>query len=283
MTTRSCLSIVVLMAAGCAGEGSQQPTGTQDFQLQTSEKDGVFTGSAVIDGAQVTFEARQLAPQEIDLAYTLDGMTFTYTIDRASGVIETDGFATATGASTQFGDPDRAKMLGLAHALDTMGKKVSTLAELTRSVASGAAEWPDSVDPRRETYAVQDRDYTSICWAMYTYQSATHDCWDYDDWDDASTINYAWVGMNGAGPCSDGTYFWTGYWNCYEPDHDSNVEYGYGNCFGRCGAGCGSSSQFTWDCLDHDSCVRTGHDTASLWCDDEFSSTLDDWAAAPNC
>lgn len=284
MTTRTVLSIVVLMAAGCAGEQSQppQPT-TQDFQLQTSETGGVLTGSAVIDGAKVGFTAQQLAPDQIDLAYELDGMTFTYTFDKTAGVIETDGFATATGVETQFNDADRAKLLGLSHALDLLGKDVSPLVGYTRDVASGASEWPDSVETRRETYAVQDRSWTSICWAMYTYQSTTHDCWDYNDWDDQSTIDYAWVGMNGPCPYADGTYFWTGYWNCYEPDHDPNVEYGYGNCFGRCGSGCGSSTQFTWDCLDHDDCVRTGHDTASFWCDDEFTSAADDWTFAPNC
>ncbi len=284
-TTRTCLSMALFAVAACTAEVGPAPAPTaQTFQLVISEQPGVVTGSAVVDGDKVTFETHELAAGTFDLSYELDGMTFTYTVDRTGGVIETDGFATATGADTQFGDADRRKMLGLSHALDTLGKGASPMAALTRQVASGAAEWPDSLDMRREQAAVQDRDYTSICWAVNSYQWVTHDCWDYDDWEDPSTLEGAWLSMNGAGPCNDGTYFWTGgRWQCYEPDHDPNIEYAYGNCFGRCGAGCGSGTQFTWDCADHDSCVRTGHDSASFWCDDEFTSTTDDWAFAPNC
>jgi hypothetical protein len=287
-STRASASVMICLLGACAGEAGTAkqgpPTTSVDFQLQTHEQGGVLTGSAVVNGATLSFEAHQISADATDLSYELGGLTFTYTVDKAGGVIETDGFATTTGADTQFGDADRANMLGLAHALDTVGKNASPLLALTRQVASGAADWPDSVDARREQYAVADRDYTSICWAVNSYQWVTHDCWDYNDWDDPSTLEGAWLSMNAAGPCDDGTYFWTGnQWVCYEPDHDPNIEYAYGNCFGRCGDGCGSSTQFTWDCADHDSCVRTGHDTASFWCDDEFTSTLDDWALAPNC
>lgn len=83
-----------------------------------------------------------------------------------------------------------------------------------------------------------------------------------------------------------GTYFWKdSSWQCYEPDHDANAEYAYGECFGRCGGVCGSngSGTYTYEYLDHDSWVRFGHFLASFWRNDEFISTIDDAAFAPNC
>jgi hypothetical protein len=126
--------------------------------------------------------------------------------------------------------------------------------------------------------------YTSLCsYVNNGWYTVTHDDWWYNRGNDRTTY-YAWLSMHSSGPCSDGTYFWTGSsWACYEPDHDPNVEYAYGDCFGRCGGGCGSGTQFTRDCADHDSCVRFGHSLASLWCDDEFSYTVDDALWAPNC
>jgi hypothetical protein len=127
--------------------------------------------------------------------------------------------------------------------------------------------------------------YTTICEQLYTYVEATHDDWDYDRWDDHTTY-FAFVGPYGPCDQADGTNFWkNGAWQCYEPDHDVNIEYAYGDCFGRCGAGCGNNGggTYTYDCLDHDSCVRFGHSLASFWCNDEFATTLDDALFAPNC
>jgi hypothetical protein len=36
------------------------------------------------------------------------------------------------------------------------------------------------------------------------------------------------------------------------------------------------------DCLDHDSCVCFGHSLALGWCNDEFLTTIDDFAFAPS-
>jgi hypothetical protein len=92
--------------------------------------------------------------------------------------------------------------------------------------------------------------YTSLCPHVNSYVYVTHDDFWYNR-DDPRTSYYAYISMTPAGPCSDGTYFWkNNQWQCYEPDHDSTVDYAYGNCFGRCGASCGSSTQFTRDCAD---------------------------------
>jgi len=274
------IALSVVIAGACT---ESETTGDPADRLTLDEQEGVATGTLETADGPIRFEARQFDATTVEVAYELNGLTFTYLGDRATGVIEMDGFATATGADTQFTADDRAAMLRLSHAMDTLGE-VSPLVGLARQVASGMAEFPDSRDLRSEILADVDHDWTSICWAVNSYQATSHDDWNYDWWDDESTLDYAYVSMHSAGPCSDGTYFWkNGSWQCYEPDHDPNVEYAYGNCFGRCGASCGSSTQFTWDCLDHDECVRVGHDTASIWCDDEFGSTTDDWLYAPNC
>ena len=127
--------------------------------------------------------------------------------------------------------------------------------------------------------------YTTLCDRMNTWVATTHDDWDYGRWNDRTTY-YAFVAP--FPPCSDtsGTWFWKdNRWQCYEPDHDPNVEFAYGECFGRCGAGCGDSGKgtYTYACLDHDSCVRFGHSLASFWCNDEFLATIDDYTFAPRC
>ena len=83
--------------------------------------------------------------------------------------------------------------------------------------------------------------------------------------------------------CSEDTWYWNGSgWSCGEPDH-WNYPYEVGNCFGRCGQGCGGDHQYTKDCTDHDGCVRNGHVIASFWCDDEFTSASDDALGADDC
>ena len=54
-------------------------------------------------------------------------------------------------------------------------------------------------------------------------------------------------------------------------------------CYGACGAGCDSGSDYSKDCAIHDGCANAGYDD---WeCADEFASATDDWAygGAPHC
>ena len=215
----------------------------------------------------------------------LNGLTLMATLDPTAGASQFDGFATSSGATTQILEADKLLIASLRTHLDELGTEVSGPVNYLRRMVGLWEEWPESMGLQHQVLGEQDRGYTSICWALNSYTSATHDCWSGggDRWDDGTTLDYAYVSMHAAGPCSDGTYFWNGAWTCYEPDHQNNIEYGYGNCLGRCGGGCGGGTAFTWDCLDHDQCVRTGHDTASLWCDDDFVATWDDAALAPNC
>ncbi|MEX1363552.1 MAG: hypothetical protein AB1Z98_10520 [Nannocystaceae bacterium] len=246
----------------------------------TMEDDGeLLVGSYVDDELVMRFVA-EVTDGGFEVEVVFNGMTIRATKDD-SGVLEHDGFATDNGEPTQMTDDDREALVRLTAVLEEQGAQVSPPLQRLRGFANVWSEYPSTLDLRGTV--ANFRAYTSICEYYGTFQEATHDDWSYDRWDDASTY-FAYVSMHGPGPCSGGTYFWNNdQWECFEPDHSTSIEYAYGECFGRCGAGCGSSSQFTWDCLDHDSCVRFGHSLASLWCNDEFSSTVDDWASAPNC
>jgi hypothetical protein len=272
------LAIISILAA-CAASDDTPAT-----RLVVDDQGDVVTGSFDSTLGPITFRGER-SGGVYDLTIELDGLVINTIADTKTGVIENDGYAADTGANTQMLDEDRAGLIELRDALDAygIGDAASPLATLER-FANMWADFPSTKDLRFETFAPRESSYTSVCGVVNNWTSATHDCWSYNDWNDGSTLDYAYISMHAACPNADGTYFWKdNQWQCYEPDHDSNIEYAYGNCFGRCGPGCGSGTQFTWDCIDHDSCVRTGHDSASFWCDDEFTSASDDFLFAPNC
>jgi hypothetical protein len=269
----------IFLLAACSSDAGS--TGSLTFEDAETVATGTFVST---EGVEVSFSSQLVDTHVLDIVIEMNGMLITALVDVEHGVIEYDGFAADNGEDTQILDEDRATLLSFARALDELGPGLALPLTRLRGFVSTWAEFPTSLDTQGIAFMEEDRSIASICWAVNSYQQASHDDWDHDWWDDASTVDYAYVSMHGPGSCSDGTYFWTGSsWSCYEPDHSTSVEYAYGNCLGRCGAGCGSDTQFTWDCLDHDECVRFGHDTASLWCDDQFTSTVDDWASAPDC
>ncbi|MDQ3035466.1 MAG: hypothetical protein M3Y87_23880 [Myxococcota bacterium] len=285
---------VALAMVGCAGSGTGTGTsGALTVEESAGEASGSFVDDSEADLGRVDFTSRFVDTNVLEIVLDFHGLTVSSLVDFDNGVVEYDGFASDNGEDTQILDDDRALMLAFSRALDTLGTDASEPVSRLRSFANTWADFPSTLDPQGLSLMAEDRSYSSMCSRVNTYQRATHDCWsgagDCSNWagcsrgDDNATTDYAYVSMHGAGSCNDGTFFHNGSWQCYEPDHSSSVEYAYGNCLGRCGSGCGSSTQFTWDCFDHDQCVRTGHDVASAWCDDEFSSTVDDWASAPNC
>lgn len=280
-------ALSALTIAGCATQPGE-PTSTTSSGIGTVEltdtDNGVVGEYTHTDGAVVTFTSTELEPKVYEVVWQLDGMTLEVLVDNNKGIISFDGYTTADGSDTQMRDADRNLLAAVAHALDQYGTDVAEPLALARRMASNYSEHPEGLSLQRIAYAEQQRDWTSICWALNSYQQTSHDCNVGGWWTDATTIDHAYVSMHGSCGAADGTNFYkNGAWKCYEPDHDTSVEYGYGNCYGRCGGGCGSDTQFTWDCLDHDTCVRTGHSLASLYCDDEFTAASDDWASAPNC
>jgi hypothetical protein len=274
------LALAATTMAACADidEGADEPALPRGLVLESSAS--VLEGSYADDEHALRFRS-EVGEAGFEVEVVCNGMTIRAAMDEA-GLLEHEGYATDSGEPTQMGDEDRAALTRLVEVLEAEGAEATPPLERLRGFASVWSEYP-STKELDGLVATGLRSYTSICWALGSYVQVTHDDASYSDWADQTTYN-AWMSMEGPGPCSDGTWFWNNNaWQCFEPNHSSTIEYAYGACFGRCGAGCGSDTQFTWDCADHDSCVRFGHDTASLWCDDEFSSTVDDWASAPDC
>lgn len=285
------IAALALALAGCATESETANTLAVDANALRIEQSDTLAVGVYDDGSiAVQFRAEQVA-DSLDIELVFNEMVVTATVDFTTGVIEHDGFALADGSETQITDEDRAVIFALNRAIESLGTEVTEPVGQLRRFTSTWAEFPSTMDPKGRSLVQTDRSYYSYCPWYGNYMNASHDCWDYDWCEDASTLGtcgYYGVGallsMHGEGPCADDTWFWTGTaWSCYEPNHSTTVEYAYGACFGRCGASCGSDTQFTEDCTDHDQCVRFGHDMASLWCDDHFADTIDDWASAPDC
>ena len=285
----SLAALSLVFATGCSQQvDDPAPTSESANGLSMQQVENGVVGTYFTERFEISFSSKMVEPSVADIVLRFNEMTITALVDLEKGLMEYDGYASDNGEDTQLTDADREAILGLTKALDGLGEQVEQPVSLLRRFTSVWSEFPSTLELQRQAFAEKDRSYYSLCAYCGGYNiQATHDCWDYNRNADRSTY-WAYLSMHPAGPCNDGTYFKnesTGTWSCYEPDHPSSgsVDHAYGNCFGRCGGGCGSDSQMTWDCLDHDSCVRFGHSTASFWCDDEFTSTIDDWAAAPNC
>lgn len=280
MRWSSILLVPALLTLACAEPDEGAPPQELEPGLILDIDGAELDGSYADDEHALRFHAVTGGPG-FSVRVELNGMTISAQMD-GDGILEHDGWTSETGEATQMTDADRAALAKLAAVLGELGPEVEAPVARVRGFADMWSEYPSTLDLHGKVDA-GFRSYTSICSLLDSYQLTTHDDGSYDNWDDETTY-YAYVSMHPAGPCSDGTWFWTGStWTCFEPDHSTSIEYAYGACFGRCGGGCGSSTQFTWDCHDHDGCVRFGHSLASLYCDDEFTSTIDDWASAPDC
>jgi hypothetical protein len=280
LAASSCLSLLLVVGCGPEDSGDVESDELAPGLVIESPSEGVIAGSFADDEHALRFHSR-VAEAGFDLEVEFNAMTVSARLDD-EGNVHYDGYASETGEATQMTDEDRAALLALNQALEQLGTDVDPAISRLRSFTSQWSEFPSTVDLQGSVY-LGFRSYSSLCSAKNTYVATTHDDWSYNDGADQTTY-FAWISMDPAGPCPDGTWFWTGSaWSCTEPNHSTTIEYASGNCFGRCGGGCGSDRQLTVDCANHDSCVRFGHDVASLWCDDEFTSTLDDWASAPSC
>lgn len=263
----------VAMMAACS-QGTDEGTGTlSGLGVSDGEVSGTWTGA---DGT-VDFSSTLVEDGVFDIVVTVNGMMLSAIIDRDGQVAEIDGFGMDTGADTQILENDREALTAALHQIETDVSDSPAGDTLVR-VLGNWAQTPDTVSLQRTVMGEENRSYTSICWAYHSYQYATHDDWSHDRWDSKST-SLAHVGYR-----TGSTYsYYNSAWRTSEPDHVSYVQQ-YGECYGNCGGGCpGGGQQLTWDCHDHDQCVRDGHSLASFWCDDEFTSASDDELFAPSC
>lgn len=280
--------------SGCSGNADPSSSSTTGTSATTDSADvtgeltmapvaGGLSGEFVLASRTVKFKA--VTDQgATDVTVDVDGMTLTALIDTKSQVGELDGFATSNGGDTQITDDDRTVLTAFNHAIaaNVAADKTNQLpseAKLLVRMADLWAETPSSVPLTHQVLGQENRSYTSICSQYQTWQYATHDDWNYNDWDARST-SISLVGSRWGGS----TYYYVnGTWTSATQDHKAYV-YEAGDCYGRCGAGCSSGDQvLTSDCNNHDQCVRNGHSIASIWCDDEFSACIDDEAFAPSC
>lgn len=276
------------------------PSGNLTLKHDKAFAEGTFS----LDGTSVHIETT-VRRSSVETEITLRGMTLLSTIDRETYVFDLDGFASDSGRETQMTESDRKVLRALENRLALNADLAATqgsgsaLDFLNRAVTLWA-EYSTTMPLQRIFYGRQDQS-ASLCsnvnrkgaWGIWT--AATHDCnstagdcsdwWGCDRWNDNSTTDFVFMSMHPAGSCADTTYFGnssTGF-SCFEPNHPGNTEYAYGDCFGRCGGGCGGGTVFTRDCVDHDQCVRLGHDLASFWCDDEFTGAAWDMTWGSNC
>lgn len=280
------LGIGLLGLVACSAEIGPAPTG--ELELITSEN-GVEGSYLSLGGEEVVFESIEVEPGVVEIVVEARDMILMATMD-TSGVMDLDVFA-RNGDDTQILEADRALLDEFSSAIfdaepDSTWNPIQRLERLTSLWGS----WPETNVPTRLVLAEENRSYSSLCGYVGWYINVTHDgpgSWvggcGKDNWGDSSTF-YGLLNNEGAYCGGDGTRFSPdgGSWTCYEPDHSSSQEYARGLCFGQCGSGCGSPD-YTIDCADHDSCVRFGHATVSISCNDEFSSTVDDWGFSPVC
>ncbi len=263
------LAALSLLGLGCDGQTSD--TGASGIEITSSGIRGTCAEG-------VELEARDI-DGVFDISARLNGLSLHSIVDTGAQLAELDGFAESNGQDTVILENDRALLLACHQTLEQLfGEEASLLENILVRSVSLWAETPDTLELRQSVQGEEGRSYTSICSLHNSYQYATHDGWWHSNWDsDATSI--AKVGTREG--C---TYSWlNGRWTCSEPDHVPYV-YQRGECYGNCGAGCPSGNQqLTWDCHDHDQCVRNGHSLASFWCNDEFISAADDELFAPSC
>lgn len=286
MRNRSSLLAVASLAllVACTDQATAPATGPVPAGLEIQTSETTATGSFGTKDGLVTFGVEVVGTAVYDMWVEVNGLHLTLLVDAEAGVMEWDGYTASTGAVTQMTEADRAALLELYGAMDSLGNEHEHVALLRRKIGNWA-ETSDTRDLRWQKLFDLDHSWTSICGACRTWRSGTHDCNHGGFNSDATTVN-AYIRYEGAACGGDGSAYGTSTSvSCIaEPAGFATIEYIRYNCLGRCGPGCNSSdTQFTQDCLNHDTCVRGGHALASAYCDDQLTSCADDDISAPHC
>jgi len=261
------------LLAACSGGGAVDTNGTLDVKSTQSGLQGSYS----LGESSLSFSSREVEPGVVDVVVSLHGLDLTAVVNSQQNAAEVDGFATG-GTDTQLVAQDREVLTDFVKALDAeVGSDGSLVAKTLYRVSSNWSQTPDTVPLARSVVGSENRDWVSLCGYFGSYVDATHDDNNFPDFSPYTT-SHAHVGFRSAS-----TFYYIGFWTTTVQNHQPFL-YEYGNCYGNCGAGCPSSAQtLTLDCHDHDHCVRNGHDIASIWCDDEFTSASDDEFFAPTC
>jgi hypothetical protein len=299
------LGLIAVAFIGCT---TTEPTTNEPATNESSELVITDTANGIAGSfGETTFTSEMVSEHILEITLQVNGMMITALVDYSSGVMEFDGYARDTGENTQMTDEDRTALVELEHALASLGEGLPFTLDKLRGFVATWSEHPTTVDLQTIRITEENRSWTSLCYAKNTYYPAKHDCNAGGFDTDQTTLDGAYLDSTGDLGGPDGTAFYFPYagsfqccsgsvscsryscsvggagWYLAEVDHDTRIEYAWGNCFGACGGGCSSTYQFTVDCVNHDGCVRNGHVLASGYCDDQFTAASDDWASAPNC
>lgn len=297
MITRMMVALAVgTMAVGCGGgePGPGSATGALTIEATDDGVRGSFVDDSERDLGRVDFTSRYVDRGVLEIVLEFHGMMITQLLDLESGVMELDGFAADNAEDTQMMVDDHALLLALSHAIDGLGADIDEPAAQVRDFASWYSEFPSGMDMQWLSLLPETRGASSLCWAINTYQGGTHDGWLESNWSDKTTIDGVWISRDGScnaytSDDNQGTWWYSGSWSCLgsEPNHSTSMENAYGDCFARCGSGCGGGNDFTYSCLDHDVCNRFGHSWAASLpgghCADEFASAGAEMVSEPDC
>ncbi|TNE92102.1 MAG: hypothetical protein EP330_02820 [Deltaproteobacteria bacterium] len=280
------MRITVLTAAilatltACGSAELQGDTATfdgpvADPALNMLRDDGAAAGELVMDdGSSVMFTANHDNGLSL-IIVELNGMRLTAEKDRAG--VRYDGRSIADNSPALMTDLDRAALMRLTTALEAefypsvahatskeeyraIRPELSDAEQLLFSAVEGIwTQWPSSQPLAYEI---------DLATTPRSGQSSRR----------YATPKYVVYGEHDCNSCDFG-------------DEDCGEYKELGRYFDGANHGnCGTSdygTQYTWDCTNHDQCVRTskhgGHVLLSLYCDDQFLSCTDDELLAPSC
>jgi hypothetical protein len=246
------------------------------FNIDETLINGVFSHGDEL----LKFSTVETGASVFDTTIEFHGLTLSALADLGKGVISLDGHATANGADTTLSDDDTAIISAFRKALDAqvpVRTGPMNVVEMLRGQVGHWEEWPHTVSLTAVTVLDAERSVVKLCGSIGTYVLASHDCNVCNGYGGAQNCQvWAYVGNTG----NSQTYYFHGSTANTTPYNHATRPSEYGDCYGRCGADCGSGNVYSQDCLNHDSCVRNGHAVASAYCDDEFTSCIDDTASS---
>lgn len=265
-----------MLLAACANDDAAPPV-PGSLEVTRIDVDGL-AGSFTNNGETLTFEASTVSERVFNISITVHGLTLDGMMDFNNGVQSLDGYSTADGLDTMMVGEDITAILVFVKALEQEHPDIARMGGAPSAFAAIAnvwAEWIPAMPLKYTKVFSADRE-TSWCGSVGTYRYVQHDCWS-----GGNMGIYAYIGNNGS--CGDDAWLWNGsaWAKCGDQDHSWSYGYAAGNCYARCGEGCGSGTTYTKECGDHDNCARNGHWTWSSWCSDELGSAC--WGDCNNC
>ncbi len=256
-------SVVILALVGCAAEEElDQDYVVNTDTLQVNKKgdrlDATFTGASL----RITATGQRTADGAFSVRIGVGDGFITMELDTAARAADVDGTLDMTEAES-------ASLAAFAKVFYASMPDRGGIADKVFRLASLYAERPVNVpvEARRIESSSELRGVTSLC--QYYYNGWNYRAvYDYEcscSWGFCRQCGGSQTAVIG-GP---------------------NVMRGFDSgCFGACGAGCSSGTDYSVDCANHDACVNGGYSSWQCW--DEWRAAADDFVfeslgGAPHC